>query len=218
MYPIGLEKHRCYFLGTYQNQWINRYNGMASSEAGALEPSFSMTNEIQIPNFPITEEEKTHAAYLDDHFGKQNVNIYLTAQRMNEPERQAFWQEPQGVLYDIDKSIDGIISPGNKHLELEYLALRRYMLDRKEAFDACKAINYPPPPKTPQYSIPNAPPEQTWPGIPMSELTPPAPETPPAPAPGAAVKKIFLQLGMAINYASQDNQLVLHVLFSDTEL
>lgn len=200
-----LEKPRCFYLGTYPNRWVYRYSGMPRIEEAPPENSFPIGASAEIPGFTVSDMEKELVNSLDPTYGKKNVDLYLANQRWDEPLREAFFSEPQGVLTDIDKALDEIITSKSKHNLVEYIALKRYMDARKAAFDACKGVTYPPPPEKPQYKTTTPQGVADFPGIPVNQLQLPTPTQAPTP-PTPTGKNIFkLQIGLGIKWPSTEN-------------
>lgn len=200
-----LAKPRCYYLGTYPNRRVYLYSGMASEEEKPETTNFPIGATAEIPGYYVSDMEKDLVKSLDPTYGKENVNLYLAKQRMNEPQREEFFREPQGILTDIDKALDEIVPPPSKHNILEYIALKRFMDERKARFDACKGVTYPPPPERPQYKTTDPQGVKNFPGIPVNQLQLPTPTQAPTP-PTATGKNIFkLQIGLGIKWPSTEN-------------
>ena len=213
MLPLHLDRHTCYYLGTYPNYWNTDNNVIVFANDLMTWNAFPMENTPVIPSYfkkELSAEQmmgkmlrgegatefipdyvRNEMKSIEAQFGKENLNDYLypdriptDAERLKSEEWQKNQKEIKGVVEDLTIFYD--------KTDLDnYLKQDQALGLMHKIFRDCIKRKYPTPTRayTPKQKTPIEPPSAT--AVPMEEIKMPTPSTGPHVPPKLTINLSF---------------------------
>lgn len=194
----GEAKPVCYFLGTYSNYWNMQDRSITFAHAMGGGASYPMGSGGGLAGEYIPEQTIEDLKELESSFNRKDLEwLYYSGVipgDATDEERERlykFRQDYQSARSKLGWSYEMVKID---HTIMQLWALKE---KRKRRSDCFKRY-YPVKPKTPRAKVKSVTPGQTFPGIPMNELTLPTPTAPSAGPRAAPEKTLSLTLTFGI--------------------